>query len=57
MVTAAATISKPERRLAAVVAIDVVGFSRLMGRDEAGTLANLKARRKEVAEPARSEDF
>lgn len=28
-----------ERRLAAVVAVDVVGYSRLMGKDEAGTLA------------------
>jgi adenylate cyclase len=33
------------RKLAAIVAIDVVGFSRLMGADEAGTLARLKAHR------------
>jgi adenylate cyclase len=33
----------PERRLAAIVAIDVVGYSRLMGADEAGTLNVLKA--------------
>lgn len=33
----------PERRLAAIVAIDVVGYSRLMGADEAGTLKILKA--------------
>ena len=33
------------RRLAAIVAIDVVGYSRLMGEDEAGTLARLKERR------------
>ena len=31
-----------ERRLAAVLAADVAGYSRLMGRDEEGTLANLK---------------
>jgi adenylate cyclase len=43
---------KAERRLAAVMAVDVVGYSRLMGRDEAGTLARLKERRKQAAEPA-----
>jgi adenylate cyclase len=31
-----------ERRLAAILAADVVGYSRLMGVDEAGTLAQLK---------------
>jgi len=40
-----------QRRLAAILAADVVGFSRLMGEDEAGTLAVLNARRKEVVEP------
>src|SRR5215475_8566835 len=39
------------RRLAAILAADVVGYSRLMELDEAGTLATLKARRKEVLEP------
>ena len=39
------------RRLAAVLAVDVVGYSRLMEQDEAGTLATLKTRRKEVLEP------
>ena len=34
-----------ERRLAAVLAADVAGYSRLMGTDEEGTLAALKARR------------
>ena len=34
-----------ERRLAAIVAIDVAGYSRLMGRDEEGTLARLKEHR------------
>lgn len=41
----------PRRRLAAILAADVVGYSRLMERDEAGTLAALKKRRKEVLEP------
>lgn len=40
------------RRLAAILAADVVGFSRLMGADEAGTLAALKARRKDILEPS-----
>jgi adenylate cyclase len=40
-----------ERRLAAILAADVVGYSRLMHADEAGTMSALKARRKEVLEP------
>jgi adenylate cyclase len=40
-----------ERRLAAILAADVVGYSRLMEQDESDTLATLKARRKEVIEP------
>jgi adenylate cyclase len=40
-----------ERRLAAVLAADVVGYSRLMGEDEAGTHARLKALRKNLIEP------
>lgn len=40
-----------ERRLAAILAADVAGYSRLMGEDEAGTFAALKARRKEILEP------
>ncbi|MEE9266362.1 MAG: adenylate/guanylate cyclase domain-containing protein, partial [Gammaproteobacteria bacterium] len=40
-----------ERRLAAILAADVVGYSRLMGEDEAGTLAALKALRKELFAP------
>ena len=39
------------RRLAAVLAADVVGFSRLMEQDETSTLTTLKARRKRVLEP------
>ncbi len=41
-----------ERRLAAVLAADVVGYSRLMEVDEAGTLARLKTVRLEVIDPA-----
>jgi TolB-like protein/class 3 adenylate cyclase len=40
-----------ERRLAAILAADVAGYSRLMGRDEAGTLARLRAHRRELIEP------
>ena len=40
-----------ERRLAAVLAADVAGYSRLMGRDEEGTLAQLKALRKTLVDP------
>ncbi|MEE9589593.1 MAG: adenylate/guanylate cyclase domain-containing protein, partial [Hyphomicrobiaceae bacterium] len=39
------------RKLAAILAADVVGYSRLMGEDEAGTLAALKAHREELVEP------
>ncbi len=41
-----------ERRLAAILAADVVGYSRLMEADEAGTLAALKAHRAEFVDPA-----
>ena len=40
-----------QRRLAAILAADVVGFSRLMERDEAGTLDALKSRRQAVLTP------
>jgi adenylate cyclase len=40
-----------ERRLAAVLAADVAGYSRLMGADEEGTLARLNAHRREFLEP------
>src|SRR5262245_49975573 len=40
-----------QRRLAAILAADVVGYSRLMEVDEADTMAALKARRKQVLEP------
>ncbi len=41
-----------ERRLAAILVADVVGYSRLMGADEEGTLARLKAHRDEVIHPS-----
>jgi class 3 adenylate cyclase len=40
-----------ERRLAAILAADVAGYSRLMGKDEEGTLAPLKEIRRELADP------
>src|ERR1700690_804691 len=42
---------RAQRRLAAILAADVVGYSRLMQLDEAGTLATLKSRRTEVLQP------
>ena len=41
-----------ERRLAAILASDVVGYSRLMERDEAGTLARLRSVRQDLMDPA-----
>src|SRR6266478_1156577 len=41
-----------QRRLAAILAADVAGYSRLMGADEEGTLARLKALRAELVDPA-----
>jgi adenylate cyclase len=41
-----------ERRLAAVLAADVAGYSRLMGADEEGALSRLKATRKAIVDPA-----
>src|SRR5262249_44300262 len=40
-----------ERRLAAILAADVAGYSRLMGADEEGTLAALKAYRRDIIDP------
>lgn len=44
-------MSREQRRLAAIVSADVAGYSRLMGRDESGTLAALKALRRDVVDP------
>jgi len=46
------TTQRVERRLSAVLAADVAGYSRLMGADEEGTLARLKAIRKTLVDPA-----
>src|SRR5258708_31779580 len=43
--------ARVERRLAAILAADVAGYSRLMGNDEEGTLAALKACRRELIDP------
>jgi adenylate cyclase len=45
------TEERVERRLTAILAADVAGYSRLMGADEEGTLAALKMLRREVADP------
>ncbi|MGY0575672.1 adenylate/guanylate cyclase domain-containing protein [Bradyrhizobium sp. RDM12] len=45
------TFERVDRRLAAVLAADVAGYSRLMGADEEGTLARLKAIRRGLVDP------
>ena len=45
-------MAREQRKLAAILAADVVGYSRLMGRDESGTLARLRDHRKERLEPS-----
>ena len=47
---------KVERRLAAILSADVVGYSNLMEADEAGTLARLKAHRSELFDPITKEN-
>jgi adenylate cyclase len=49
------TGERVQRRLAAVLAADVAGYSRLMAADEAGTLQALKAHRREVVDPSIAE--
>ena len=43
--------ARVDRRLAAIFAGDIAGYSRLMGVDEEGTLQQLKAHRKELVDP------
>jgi adenylate cyclase len=43
---------RAERRLAAILSADMVGFSRLTGQDEEGTLARLQALRRDLIDPA-----
>ena len=45
------TTGRVERRLAAILAADIAGYSRLMGIDEEGTLAALKDHRRAVVDP------
>jgi adenylate cyclase len=44
-------VAREQRKLAAILAADVVGYSRLMGRDESGTLARLRKNRSEHLDP------
>ena len=44
-------MAREQRKLAAILAADVVGYSRLMGRDEVATLRALKAHRRELVDP------
>src|ERR1700710_2143417 len=44
-----------QRRLASILAADVVGYSRLMGIDEMGTLTSLKSHRRELVDPGIAE--
>src|SRR5262252_8580994 len=45
------TQARVERRLAAILAADVAGYSRLIGADEGGTLERLRALRRELLDP------
>jgi adenylate cyclase len=45
------SLAREQRRLAAIVAADVVGYSRLMGRDESGTVARLRQNRAQRLDP------
>ena len=44
-------MARDQRRLAAIVSADVVGYSLLMGRDDSATLAGLKSHRRELIDP------
>jgi adenylate cyclase len=44
-------VARDQRRLAAILAADVVGYSKLVGRDESGTIARLRTLRKEKLQP------
>jgi adenylate cyclase len=43
--------ARVDRRLAAILAVDIAGYSRLMGANEEGTLRQLKEHRKELIDP------
>src|SRR3989442_1108649 len=44
-------MARDQRRLAAIISADAAGYSRLMGQDDSGTLAALKAHRRELIDP------
>src|SRR5258705_13832176 len=48
-------VQRSQRRLAAIMAADVVGYSRLMEQDEVGTLTALKERRRRILRPLLAE--
>jgi class 3 adenylate cyclase len=48
-------VDQVERRLAAIVAADIVGYSRLAESDENGTLAAIKTLRREIIDPLLAE--
>ena len=45
-------VTRVERRLAAIMATDIVGYSRMVEADEARTLAAIRSLRSEIVEPA-----
>src|SRR6266478_3072358 len=49
--SAALATERVERKLAAILAADIAGYSRLMGADEEGTLARLKTHRRQLIDP------
>jgi adenylate cyclase len=55
LASAALAMERVERRPAAILAADVSGYCRLIGADEEGTLARLKAHRRELIDPKISE--
>jgi class 3 adenylate cyclase len=50
-ITEGAVLERAQRRLAAILAADVVGYSRLIGQDETGTLGRLKELRRSLTDP------
>jgi class 3 adenylate cyclase len=48
-------VAREQRRLAAIMSADVVGYSRLMGQSESATLARLKAVRANLVDPTIAE--
>ena len=54
-VSQVAATARAERRLAAILVADIVGYSRLVEQDEAGTLGAIRALRREVIDPLLAE--